>query len=129
MKHTIHTVSIRRNSLKQAVFVLALLAAVDAFAASPDNGTGQTATNEIQLTGDLLAMNEQIVAIDRVDPYEAIKTKRSTRKSSTPSNAGTARYGDSERVFKDDYERLLVPVGRAKNTEMIWLSRTNTASD
>jgi hypothetical protein len=129
MRHTIHTASIRRSSLKQTVFVLALLAAVNAVAATPDSGTGQSAINEVQLTGNLLALNEQVVGFEQADPYEAIKRKSSARKNATYSTTSKARPVDSERVFKDDYERLLVKVGSAKNTEMIWLSRTNAASD
>ena len=51
------------------------------------------------------------------DSCKAVKRKSSTNKESSNSRPGSAR-----RVFVDDFERVLLPVSKFQQREMVWLS-------
>lgn len=118
MTHSVQQAHIRRSNLKHAVFLLALLASVSAQAETPNNETILAGSNGQYAAAYETLLDVQAASVERADPYEAIKLKYSTKTKSS-----MVRPADTRRVFKDDYERTLVTVGRARNTEMIWLSR------
>jgi len=125
MNHPIHKAHTHCKNLKHAVFVLAVLTSVNALAATPikaADGAGVAGLDGRQVT-----MNQA-----PVDPYEAIKWRNSTGKSQVAQNpahkssrfrtSGNITRADTRKVFKQDYERILAPVGSSKNTKMIWLA-------
>jgi hypothetical protein len=118
MTHSVQQAHIRRSKLKHAVFLLALLTSVSAQAETPNIETQLAGSNGHYAAAYETLSDAQAASVQRADPYQAIKRKYSTRTKSS-----MARPADTRRAFKEDYERTLVTVGRARSTEMIWLSR------
>jgi hypothetical protein len=125
MTRPIHKAHTHCKNLKQAVFVLAVLTSLNALAATPPKTA--EATGVADLHGRQVTMNPA-----PVDPYEAIKWRNSTGKSQVAQHPvhKTSRFrtssnitrADTRKVFKQDYERILAPVGSSKSTKMIWLA-------
>lgn len=125
MTHRIHKAHTHHKYLKQAVFLLAVLTSVNALAATPVTTADETRAADNN--GRQVTANQT-----PVDPYEAMKWRSSTgqrpaeqspvHKTSRFRTTSNIVYSDTKKVFKQDYERLLVPVGSAKNTQMIWLA-------
>jgi len=67
-------------------------------------------------------MNEYDASPQEVDPYEAIKRKKSTKQVS--SNSKPANTG---RVFLDDYDRVPFTVSKPHSTKMLWLGQKDTS--
>jgi len=125
MTHQIDKARTHCNTLKRAVFLLAVMTSVNALAATPAK-----VADEAGVAGQDGRQATENQA--PVDPYEAIKWRNCSVKNPvahspvhTTSRFRTASNitrADTQKVFKQDYERLLVPVGSAKNTQMIWLA-------
>lgn len=67
-------------------------------------------------------VNERAASPREVDPYEAIKRKKSTNR--VYGNSKPAKTG---RVFLDDYDRVPYTVSKPHSTKMLWLSQRDTS--
>ena len=125
MTRHIHQTHTHCKHLKKAVLVLAVLTSANALAATPATAADEAgAANQ---DGRQLTENQA-----PVDPYEAIKWRNCSvkhpvaqspvHKTSRFKTASAITRTDTGKVFKQDYERLLVPVGSSKNSTMIWLA-------
>jgi len=125
MTRHIHQAHTHCKHLKKAVFVLAVMTSASAMAATP-----ATAADEARAADqDGRQLTESQAPVDQ---YEAIKWRNCSvkhpvaqspvRKTSRFKTASAITRTDTGKVFKHDYERLLVPVGSSKNTTMIWLA-------
>ncbi|MFC1720456.1 hypothetical protein ACFL00_04880 [Pseudomonadota bacterium] len=125
MTYQIHKGHTHCKTLKRAVFLLAVMTSVNALAATPVATTDEATV--VGNSGGQVTVNQA-----PTDPYEAIKWRNCSVKNPVAHNPvhNTSRFrtasnitrADTQKVFKQDYERLLVPVGSAKNTQMIWLA-------
>ncbi len=131
MTQNIHKATILHGNLKRAVYLVALLASVNALADTPSHETLLAHNDGCHATAAQTPLDGQTSNCQPVDPYEAIKWRNASRKQASDQNSayrkstytrpsGTVPV-DTRRAFKDDYERVLKTVGNAKNTEMIWL--------
>ena len=106
------------NNFKQVmnrfIFLAVLLPSVNVLAA----GTVAPVSGAMQGS----CVNEQATSLQAVDPYKAVKWKKSTYKESSNSMPPSAR-----RVFKDDFQRVMRRVGQPHQTKMIWLSQKKSS--
>jgi hypothetical protein len=132
MNKTIRKNPILHGKLKCAVYLVALLASVNALAETPSSDIVLAHNDGCHATAAQTPLDGQPSNCQPADPYEAIKWRNATRKPATVQNAALSRKStytkssksvpvDTRRAFKDDYERVLTTVGNAKNTQMIWL--------
>ena len=120
MFHSITFNNHMRQVMKRLAILVVLLPSINVFADKLD-----TPVNE---TMQVNSMNDQASIPKAVDPYEAIKRKKSPNKQSANSRpSGNSRPSSSERVFKDDYERLLRQVAQPRATKMIWLGQKKSS--
>jgi hypothetical protein len=125
MTHHIHKTHIHCRELRRAVFLLAVLTSMSAQAATPATTSNETAVADNNVS-------HVTVQQTPVDPYEAIKWRNATSKNSVQEvpvhknsrfkTFSDPRRIDTKKVFKEDFDRVLVTVGSAKNTKMIWLA-------
>lgn len=116
MKHRIHMTDIRRGNLKLTVFLLVLLTSVNVLA-SPS----------------VTAVDEPALNVQNVDPYEAIKMRKSdnsnlndvtaSQQTVAYRSSGTAKPRDPDRAYKDDYGYLPADVKNWKPKGAVWIRK------
>jgi len=94
------------------IFLAVLLPSVNVFA--------EPSVAPVSQAVQVASANQQATSPQAVDSYKVVN-----RKQSTDSIPGNSRPINTQRVFKDDYERHMVAVTRRHQTEMVWLSQLN----
>ena len=103
-----------KQVMKRFIFLVVLLSSANALAETrviPVYGTAQANDKVCNVT-------EQLA----VDACKAVKRERSANKESSNSRPDSAR-----RVSLDDFERILRPVTKSQQREIVWLGQRNQA--
>lgn len=101
-----------KRVVNRLVFLAVLLPSVNVFA--------EPSVAPVSQAVQVASANQQATSPQAVDAYKVVN-----RKQSTDSIPGNSRPINTQRVFKDDYERHMVAVTRRHQTEMVWLSQLN----
>lgn len=78
-----------------------------------------------QITRRLIFISVLLTSVSALAESTAVSANDSG--SSGRSNSSNAQPANSQRVFKDDYEKHLVPVAQPRPTKMIWLGQKKQA--
>ena len=106
------------NNLKQVmnrfIFLVVLLSSVNVLAA--------TRVIPVYETMQVNDKGCNVTVYQAVDPCKAVK-----RKSSTDTESSNSRPDSARRVSLDDFERILRPVTKSQQREIVWLGQRNQA--